>query len=269
MWRPHKENCWQREGPATVSHDSVGRITAGSARGSTWTPKAPSCMISCRMEFWDIWAQVSSARVLGLQGGCEHRKSERIVGEMTELLVCKGWEAYPMSYICSNTEIKPVNPKGNQPWVFIGRTNAEAEASVLWPPDVKSRLIGKDPDPGTEWRQEDKGMTEDEMAGWHHQLNGHEFKQTQKDSEGQGSLACCSPQGCKESETAEQLNNNRELYGKKSWCQLKGKFLNAFTPWPNSVLGMLLSEAPTCAEKQQVHGYLWLQEIENLGNIYW
>ena len=146
-----------------------------------------------------IWAQVSSARVLGLQGGCEHQKSEGIVGEMMELLVRKGWEAYPTPCICSNTEIKPVNPKGNQPWVFIGRTDAEAEASILWPPDAKSGLTGKDPDPGKEWRQEDEGMTEEEMTGWHHQVNGHEFEQTLKDSEGQGSLACCSPWGCKES----------------------------------------------------------------------
>ena len=74
-----------------------------------------------------------------------------------------------------NKEIKPVNSKGNQSWIFIGRTDAEAEASILWPPDVKSQFIGKDPDAGKDRRQE-KGMTEDEMVGWHHQLNGHEFE---------------------------------------------------------------------------------------------
>ena len=89
-------------------------------------------------------------------------------------------------------EIKPVNPKENQSWIFTGRTDAEAEAPILWPPDVKSWLTGKDPDAGKDWRQE-KGMTEDEMVGWHHWLNGHEFEQTLEDSEGQGSLACCSP----------------------------------------------------------------------------
>ena len=94
-------------------------------------------------------------------------------------------------------EIKPVNPKGNQPWIFIGRTDAEAEIPILWPPGVKSQLIGKDPDPGKDWRQEDRGMTEDEMLGWHHQLNGHEFEQTAGDSKWQGSLAFCSPWGCR------------------------------------------------------------------------
>ena len=72
-------------------------------------------------------------------------------------------------------EIKPVNPKGNQPWIFIGRTDAEAEAPILWPPDVKSQLTGKDPDSGEDWRQEEKEVTEDEMVGWHHWFNGHEF----------------------------------------------------------------------------------------------
>ena len=89
-------------------------------------------------------------------------------------------------------EIKPVYPKGNQPWIFIGRTDAEAEASVLWPPDAKSWLTGKDPDAGKDWGQKEKGMTEDEMVGWYQWLSGHEFEQTQGDSEGQGSLACCS-----------------------------------------------------------------------------
>ena len=83
-------------------------------------------------------------------------------------------------------------PKGNQPWIFIGRTDAEAEAPVLWPPDAKSWLIGKNPVAGQDWRQE-KGTTEDEMVGRHHHLNGHEFEQTPGDSERQGSLAYCSP----------------------------------------------------------------------------
>ena len=73
-------------------------------------------------------------------------------------------------------EIQPVNPKENQSWIFIGRTDAEAEALILWPPDAKNWLIWKDPDAGKDWRQEEKGMTEDEMVGWHHQLNGREFK---------------------------------------------------------------------------------------------
>ena len=89
-------------------------------------------------------------------------------------------------------EIKPVNPNGNQPWIFIGRTDAEAEAPIFWSPDEKSQLIGKDSDVGKDWGQE-KGTTKDEMVGWHHLLNAHEFEQTPGDGEGQGSLACCSP----------------------------------------------------------------------------
>ena len=95
-------------------------------------------------------------------------------------------------------EIKPVNPKGNQPWTFIGRTGAEAP--ILWPPDVKSWLIGKDPDAGKEWRWKNKRVAEDETVGWDHWLNGHEFEQSPGNSEGQGSLVCCSPWGHKESD---------------------------------------------------------------------
>ena len=96
-----------------------------------------------------------------------------------------------------NKEVKPVNPKGNQSWIFIGRTDAEVEAPVLWPPDAKSQLTGKDPDTGKDWEQ-DKRMTEDKMVGRHHQLNGYESEQTPGDSEEQGSLVCCSPWGYKE-----------------------------------------------------------------------
>ena len=96
-----------------------------------------------------------------------------------------------------SNEIKPVNPKGNQPWIFIGRTDAEAEALILWPPDAKRWLIEKYPDAGQDWRQEEELMTEDETVGCHHWLNGHEFEQTSGDGEGQGSLAFCSPWGCK------------------------------------------------------------------------
>ena len=95
-------------------------------------------------------------------------------------------------------KIKPVISKGNQPWIFFGRTGAEAEPPVLRPRDARSWLIGKDPDAGKDWGQEEKGTTEDEAVGWHHQFNRHEFEQTRGDSEGQGSLACCSPWGHKE-----------------------------------------------------------------------
>ena len=105
-------------------------------------------------------------------------------------------------------EIKPVNPKGDQSWMFIGRTYAEAETPILWPPDGKSWLIWKDPDAGKDWGQEEKGMTEDEMVGWHHWLDGHEFEQALGGGDGQGSLVCCSPWGLKESNMTERLNNN-------------------------------------------------------------
>ena len=103
-------------------------------------------------------------------------------------------------------EIQPVNPKGNQSWIFIGRTDAEAETSVLWPPDEKNWLTGKDPDAGKDWRKEEKGTTENEMVGWHHQLDGHKFEQAPEVGDGQGSLACCSPWDCKELDMIEQLN---------------------------------------------------------------
>ena len=98
-------------------------------------------------------------------------------------------------------EIKPVNPKANQLWISTGRTDTEAEAPILWPSDAKSRFIGKDPDAGKDWGQEEKGATENEVVEWCHQPNGHEFEQTLGDSEGQGSLACCSPWACKELDT--------------------------------------------------------------------
>ena len=102
--------------------------------------------------------------------------------------------------------IQPVHPKGDQSWIFIGKTNADAETPILWPPDAKNWLIGKDPDAGKHWRQEEKGMTEDEMVGWHHWFKGHKFEQTLRVGDGQGRLAFCSPWGRKESYITEQLN---------------------------------------------------------------
>ena len=103
-------------------------------------------------------------------------------------------------------EIQPVYSKGDQPWVFIGRTDSKAETPVLWPPHAKSWLIGKDSDAGRDWGQEEKGRTEDEMAGWHQWLDGHEFEWTPGAGDGQGGLACCNSWGCKESDSTELLN---------------------------------------------------------------
>ena len=110
-------------------------------------------------------------------------------------------------------EIQPVHSKGDQSWVFFGRTDAEAETPILWPPHVKSWLIGKDSDAGRDWGQEEKGTTEDEMAGWHHRLNGHETEWTLGVGDGQGGLACWDSWGCKKSDTTEWLN----------WTELKYK----------------------------------------------
>ena len=114
-------------------------------------------------------------------------------------------------------EIQPVHPKGNQSWIFIGMTDAETEAPVLWIPNVKSQLIRKDPDAGKDWRLEKKGMTEDEMVGWHHRLDRHEFERALGDGEGQGSLVCCSPWGHRESNRTELLNSNNKV--KRWWSE--------------------------------------------------
>ena len=103
-------------------------------------------------------------------------------------------------------EIQPVHPKGDQSWVFIGRTDVEAETPILWPPNAKSWLIGKEPDAGRDWGQEEKGMTEDEMNEWHHQLDGHGSGWTPAVRDGQGGLACCGSWGRKESDMTERLN---------------------------------------------------------------
>ena len=116
------------------------------------------------------------------------------------------WRTLESSLDCK--EIKPVHPKGKQSWRFIGRTDAEVEAPILRPPDEKCRPTGKDPSAGKDWGQEEKGPTEVEMGGWHHRLNGHEFEQTMGDSEGQGSLGCCSPWGHNELDRTLGLNKS-------------------------------------------------------------
>ena len=118
-------------------------------------------------------------------------------------------------------EMQPVSPKGNQSWIFIGRTDAEAETPIVWTPDAKSWLIWKDPDAGTDWGQE-KGMTVDKIVGWHHWLDGPEFEQALGGGDGQGSLVCCRPWGLKESNTTEGLNWRNEtiisgLHLRENW----------------------------------------------------
>ena len=123
-------------------------------------------------------------------------------------------------------EIQPVHPQGNQSWIFIGRTHAEAETPVLWPPDGKNWLTGKDPDARKDWRQEEKAMTEDGMVGWYHRLEGYELEQASGVVDGQRSLTCCCPWGRKKSDMTEWLN----------WAEqctlLHGNFLQV-VEWPS------------------------------------
>ena len=128
---------------------------------------------------------------------------------------------------------KEINPKGNQSWIFIGRTEAEAETPILWPPEAKNWLIGKDPDAGKDWRKEEKGTTDDEMVGWHHRLSGCQFQQASGVSDGQGGLACCSLWGHKESDTNERLNGLNWILHMCSNFRTKGLSLMFFsmTPW--------------------------------------
>ena len=136
--------------------------------------------------------------------GCESWTIKKAECQRNDAFELWCWRRLEILLDCK--EIKPVNSKGNQSWMFFGRIDAEAEVPILWPPDAKNRLIWKDSDSGKGWRQEEKGTTEDEMVGWHHQLHGHEFEQVLGVGDGQGSLVCCSPWGPKESVMTEQLN---------------------------------------------------------------
>ena len=146
------------------------------------------------------------------------------------------WEKTPESPLDCK-EIQPVHPKGNQPRMFIGRTDAEAETPILWPPDVKSWLTGKDPNAGKDWGQEEKGATEDEMVGWHHRLNSRGW--TPGAGDGQGDLACCGSWGCKESDMTEQLN----------WTELSPQAIKQLT-W-------ILMESFRFSHKEENKGFNW------------
>ena len=150
-------------------------------------------------------------------------------------------------------EIQPVHPKGNLSWVFIGRTDAEVETPILWPPDVKNWLIGKDPDAGKDWRWEGKGTTEYEIVGWHHWLDGHEFEQAPGIGDGQGSLMCCSPWGSKESNTRERLNWT-EVNTVPSSCLHEASFSHYTKKLPSyhcETQGLLCLPSPSKNHKRQ------------------
>ena len=153
--------------------DSLSRRIPG-----TGEPGGLPSLGSCRVKHdWSNLAAAAAVKAMvfpAVMYGCESwiiKKAECQRISALQIMVLKKTLESPLDY----KETKPVNPKGNQPWVFIGRT--EAKASILWPSDAKNWLTGKDPDAGRDWRQEEKGMTEDEMVGWHHRLNGHEFEQ--------------------------------------------------------------------------------------------
>ena len=140
-------------------------------------------------------------------------------------------------------ESQPVHSEGGQPWVFFGGNDAKAEAPVLWPPHAKSWLIGKDSDAGRDWVQEEKGTTVDEMAGWHHWLNGHEFEWTLGVGDGQGSLACCNSWGCKESDTSERLN----------WTELSG-----FDVHPTQTAQYIVIQPVPSGKHLEIKEMIWL-----------
>ena len=138
---------------------------------------------------------------------------------------CRTWSSIP------GNQIKPVSPKGNQSWIFIGRTGAEPEAPILSQPDAKSWLIGKDPDAWKDWRQEEKGMTEDETVGWHHWLNRHKFEQMSGGREGQESLECCSPWVSKsQTQWSNWITNSVQCYKPLS-VVLQALCLSNLIPW--------------------------------------
>ena len=153
---------------------------------------------------WDIWSKLWFFPVVFpvVMWELDHKEGWALKNWCFQTMVLVKTLESPLDW----KEIKPVNPKGNQPWGFIGRTDAETDVPVLWLPDVKSQLNGKDPDVGQNWRQEEKGMTENEMVGRHHQLNGHEFDKAPGDGERQGNLEWCSPWGHRESDTTKRLN---------------------------------------------------------------
>ena len=175
-----------------------------SGTGLVLRSQGTNSYISPLQELPFQWVKPTAANYIGITPKLEHTKNWAPKNWCFWAVVLEKTLESPLN--CK--EIQPVHPKGDQSWVFIGRTDAEADAPKLWPPDAKSWLIGEDPDAGKDGRQEEKGMTEDEMVVSHHQLNGHEFEQTPEGSEGQGSLACCGPWGRKELDTTEWLNNN-------------------------------------------------------------
>ena len=143
--------------------------------------------------------------------GCESWTTKKVVHRRIDIFKLWSWRRL-LTVPWTNKELKLVNLEGNQPWILVGRTEADAETPVFWSSDSNSWLIGNVSDAGKDWRQKEKKVSEDEMAGEHHQCNGHELGQTSGDGEVPGGLACCISWGCKESDMTGQLNNNDNTY---------------------------------------------------------
>ena len=166
---------------------------------TTFCQNSPPHMVG-ELDYMYVWMDVRYSNVWMWE--LDHRESWALKNWCFGTVVLEKTLESPLD----GEEIKPVNPKGNQSWIFIGRTDAEVETPILWPPVVKNWLTGKDPDAGKDWSGDGKGTTEDTMVGWHHRLSGHVIEQAPGVGDGQGSLACCSPCGHKESDTTEWLN---------------------------------------------------------------
>ena len=170
--------------------------------------------------------------------GCENWTIKKAEHQRIDSFELWCWRRLPRVPWTASKQIQPVNPKGNQCWIFIGRPDVEAETPILWPPDAKSWLIGKDPDAGKDWGQEEKGMTEDKMVGWHHWFDGHGFVWTPEVGDRQGGLGCCSSWGHKESDTSEWLNCTELIlpeWKSRDYCQSQRQLYQsshvAFTKW--------------------------------------
>ena len=154
-------------------------------------------------------------------------------------------------------EIQPVNPKGNQSWIFIGMTDTEDEAPILWPPDAKNWFIGKDHDAGKDWRREETGTREDEMVGWHHRLNGHGFEQVLGDGEGQGSLVCCSPWRVGHDWVTKQQQIITVLWAKDKHPPISGPWRQHWQSWEGQHDSSLLSSDSVPSPRQELYMH-WL-----------
>ena len=176
------------------SHDIKRYLLLGRKAMTTLDSILRSRDITLPTKFHLVKAMVFSV----VRYGCESWTVKKAEHQRIDAVELWCWRRLESPLDCKET--KPDHPKGNQSWIFIGRTDAEAETPILWPPDAKSWLIGKDPDAGKDWRQEEKGMTEDEMVGWHHRLNRHESEQAPGVGDGQGSL-CAAIHGVTKSRT--------------------------------------------------------------------